>query len=272
MDNLIIIRGGGDIASGIALRLFRSGYKLLITEIEKPLSVRRMVSFSEAIYNGTTTVEGITARRISSLEEITNSFSEKEIPIIIDEKLEILNSNKFHFPALIDVRMEKKYSDTQLFRSFHLLIGIGPGFIAGYDCHIVIESNRGHLLGRIYRKGGALPDTGFPSGDPARILRAPASGKIITHSKIGEVIESGTLIASISGKPVLAPFTGLLRGLIHPDVYVHTGMKIGDMDHNTDTEICNIVSDKAMAIAGSVLEVILSDANLLPSYKDHLKK
>jgi xanthine dehydrogenase accessory factor len=268
MDDVILVRGGGDIASGVALRLFRSGFKVLMTELEKPLTVRRTVSFSEAIYTGFTTVEGITARRISSVDNFQKSIFEEEIPIIVDEKLDITYSKNGKYPVLIDARMEKRPSDPYLFQTSPLLIGIGPGFTAGFDCHIVIESNRGHLLGRIYRQGKALKDTGYPAGDPARILRAPTSGTIRTYSKIGDILESGTMIASIAGQPVLAPFSGLLRGLIHTDIDVQKGMKIGDMDISTDIELCNLVSDKAMAIAGSVLEVIVSETILLPTRRD----
>lgn len=264
MNDVILIRGGGDIATGIALRLFRSGFKVLITELEKPLSVRRTVSFSEAIYDGSATVEGITARRISTIDENPDPLFKEEIPIMIDEKLAIIKSRVIHFPVLIDARMEKRNSDPALFHSVPLLIGIGPGFYAGKDCHVVIESSRGHLLGRILRNGQALADTGYPTGDPARILRAPANGIIHAHAKIGEVIEAGSLIARIADQQVVAPFSGLLRGLIHHDIIVQKGMKIGDMDHETDIEKCHIVSDKAMSIAGSVLEVIISDTQLRP--------
>jgi len=265
MEQVILIRGGGDIASGVALRLFRSGYKILITELKEPLTVRRKVSFSEAIYSGFITIEGTTARRVLSINEISDFFQKNEIPVIVDENVEILNTSRYNFPVLIDARMEKKPADTYLFQTVPLLIGIGPGFTVGYDCHIVIESNRGHFLGRIYRQGKALEDTRYPSGDPARILRAPTDGRILTQSKIGNILESGSLIATINGLPVLAPFTGLLRGLIHSNLVVYKGMKIGDMDQRTDPDLCNFVSDKAMAIAGSVLEVILSDAHLLPA-------
>jgi len=265
MESVILIRGGGDIASGVALRLFRSGYKVIMTELEKPLTVRRTVAFSEAIYSGSTTVEGVSARRIDPHEQITYAMLEKGIPILVDENLEILKTLKFNIPVLIDARMEKKPAELGLIHSVPLLIGIGPGFTVGYDCHVLIESSRGHFLGRIYRKGNALPDTGIPSGDPARILRAPGSGVIITYPKIGDILESGNLIACIDDHKVFAPFSGLLRGLIHSNVLVRKGMKIGDMDHRIDPVLCQIVSDKAMAIAGSVLEVIISDAHLLPS-------
>jgi len=266
-----VIRGGGDLASGIAARLFRSGFKVIMTELPKPLTVRRTVSFSEAIYSGFTEVERIISRRSSSIKEISITQMGREIPILVDENLEILKSNKYEFSVLIDARMEKKPEIKSLYKSVPLLIGIGPGFTAGVDCSVVIESSRGHSLGRIYRQGKALDDTGHPAGDPTRILRAPMSGTILTEVKIGDLLESGSVIAKINGVPILAPFTGLLRGLIHDGVTVQKGMKIGDMDHRSDINLCFSISDKAMAIGGSVLEVILSDTNLQPDRRDKPK-
>ena len=181
MDPVILIRGGGDIASGVALRLYHSGFRVIMTELEHPLTVRRTVSFSEAIYAGFTNVEGINSRKVLSFDSISNSLQNQEIPILVDEKLDILNVIKFDFQVLIDARMEKKPQGLNFIHTIPLVIGIGPGFTAGYDCHVVIESSRGHFLGHIYRQGNALPDTGQPSGDSTRILRAPVSGTILTH-------------------------------------------------------------------------------------------
>lgn len=265
MDPIIIIRGGGDIASGVALRLFRSGLRVVMIELEQPLTVRRTVSFSEAIYNGQTLVEDVKARKILSIEDMTNCFERNEIPILVDEKLEILKSKKFVFPVLIDARMDKKPPEDNYINTVPLMIGIGPGFTAGFDCHIVIESNRGHFLGQIYRKGTALSDTGHPAGDPTRILRAPINGTILTKAEVGELLDKGQVIATINDQIIRAPFAGLLRGLIHPGLHVLKGMKIGDIDHDTNLDLCHFVSDKAMAIGGSALEVILSDTNILPT-------
>ena len=265
MEQVILIRGGGDIASGVAARLFRAGFFLIMTELLKPLTVRRTVSFSEAIYSEDTEVEGIKAHRYSSIEEITISQLRKEIPILVDAELDILGSDKYEFPVVVDARMEKIPANKTLCRSIPLLIGIGPGFTAGLDCDVVIESNRGHSMGRIYRMGKALADTGQPAGDPNRILRAPISGIIHTEVKIGELLKSGSTIAEIDGVPIFAPFSGILRGLIHSDIVVEKGMKIGDMDHMRDNNLCYSISDKAMAIGGSVLEVILSDTDLRPA-------
>jgi len=264
MDPIIVIRGAGDIATGVAIRLFRSGYRFVMIELEQPLTVRRTVSFSEAIYTGQTCVEDVIARKIGSIDDIPISFLNNEIPIMVDEKLRILSTNKFHYAVLIDARMEKKPPEINYIKILPLVIGIGPGFTAGFDCHVVIESSRGHFLGHIYRKGTAHSDTGQPAGDPARILRAPVSGTIVTKAEIGDLLDSGQPIATIDEQNILAPFSGLLRGLIHSGVMVHKGLKIGDIDHSTNSDLCRFVSDKAMAIGGSILEVILSDTSILP--------
>jgi len=266
MDPIIIIRGAGDLATGVALRLFRSGFRLVMIELEQPLTVRRTVSFSEAIYTGLTYVENVPARKIDSFDHIPTSFLNNEIPILVDEKLRILSTNKSQYPVLIDARMEKRPPEINYINLLPLVIGIGPGFTAGLDCHAVIESSRGHFLGHIYRKGTAQLDTGQPAGDPARILRAPIDGTIMTKAEIGDLLDSGQVIATIEDQAILAPFSGLLRGLIHSGVYVHKGLKIGDLDHSTNGDLCQFVSDKAMAIGGSVLEVILSDTNIRPGH------
>ena len=264
MEPIIVIRGAGDLASGVAIRLFRSGFRLIMTELNQPLTVRRTVSFSEAIYSGTTSVEGVKARKIDSIDTLFNSLEQNEIPILVDEKLEFLQSKKFIFPVLIDARMEKKAPEENYTNFVPLVIGIGPGFTAGNDCHVVIESNRGHYLGHIYRKGAAIFDTGLPSGDPTRILLAPKDGIIVNKVQIGDIMVTGQVIASIGDQSILSPFTGLLRGLIHSGLYVRKGIKIGDLDHSTNGDLCRFVSDKALAIGGSVLEVILSETDLLP--------
>jgi xanthine dehydrogenase accessory factor len=264
MDPIIIIRGAGDIATGVALRLFRSGFRLVMIELRQPLTVRRTVSFSEAIYTGSTCVEDVNARKIDSFDDIPGSFLNNEIPVIVDENLRILSTNLFQCPVLIDARMEKKPPVFNYISILPLVIGIGPGFTAGFDCHAVIESCRGHFLGHVYRKGTAHSDTGQPSGDPARILRSPIDGIIVTKAEIGDMLDSSQVIATVEDQPILAPFSGLLRGLIHSGLRVHKGLKIGDIDHSSNGDLCRFVSDKAMAIGGSVLEIILSDTNILP--------
>jgi xanthine dehydrogenase accessory factor len=264
MKSINIIRGGGDLASGIAIRLFRAGFMVLITEIPKPLSVRRTVSFSEAIYDGTTSVENVTSRKVSSISEINNCIG-NEIPVIVDPDLKFVLKYFSNFPVLIDARMEKKSIEKELYEDFPFVIGIGPGFSAGKNCNVVIESNRGHSLGRIYRQGNSKKDTGIPAGDPSRVIRAPVDGVINNFNIIGDVVFKNQVIARVGEIDIKAPFSGLIRGLIHDGMEVQTGMKIGDLDHSINKDLCLHISDKALAIGGSVLEVLLSDTLLIPN-------
>ena len=160
--------------------------------------------------------------------------------------------------------MEKKNIKNDLYHDIPFVIGLGPGFTAGDNCHVVIETNRGHSLGRIYRQGCAIKDTGLPAGDSTRVLRAPTDGFVRTIAEIGDFVSKNQVTAKIKKNEILSPFKGLIRGLIHNGHEVHSGMKIGDVDHRLERDICFQVSDKAMAIGGSVLEVILSDTDLLP--------
>ena len=262
MPNLILIRGGGDLASGIAYRLHQSGLKTLVTELPQPLSVRRKVSFSEAVYDGEITIEGLTGRLVQS-DEILATISKGEIPVMIDPDLTILNS-QLPIPVLVDARLTKRAPER--LAPVKLSIGLGPGFTAPENCHAVIETNRGHRLGRVYWQGSAMADTKLPEqvlGIRAeRVLRAPADGELIAHGDIGDHFDKGDTIAEVDGIPLIAPFDGSLRGLIRPGLIVKKGLKVGDLDPRDDSRYCTLISDKALALAGSVLEAILSQAEL----------
>jgi len=258
----LLIRGGGDLASGVALRLHRSGFRVLIAELPNPLAVRRAVSFSEAVYEKEWQVEGITARLVSSADEIEAVCARNEIPVLIDPDLQLLTISHFPLSAIIDARLIKK-SYPILPPDFPFTLGLGPGFVAGENCHAVIETNRGHTLGRVYWTGAASPDTGQPEGDPRRVLRAPCNGFLTGYAKIGEQIESGQLIATIGEAGIRAPFTGVLRGLIRPGVVIPENMKIGDLDPRNDPSYCYLVSDKALAVGGGVLEALLSRSEII---------
>ena len=259
-NNFILIRGGGDLASGVAIRLHRSGIKVLITELPQPLAVRRAVSFAETVYEGQHTVEGVRSRLIEA-----DQFSAWEeaniIPVLIDPNADILTS--FHFPVVVDARLIKQ-PPAPLPVDVPLHIGLGPGFHAGRDCHAVIETRRSHTLGRVIWDGTSQPDSGQPDGDPRRVLRAPEDGVLVSHANIGDHLEEGQLIAEIHSKiqyrksEILSPFVGVLRGLIHDGLSVPKGMKIGDVDPRNNREACFLVSDKALAIGGGILEAVLS--------------
>jgi xanthine dehydrogenase accessory factor len=255
---LVLLRGGGDLATGVALRLHRAGIKVLITELAQPLAVRRAVSFGEAVYEGVHTVEGITARRVER-DEITSVLEAGEIPVLVDPNADILLSS-FIFMVVIDARLIK-VSPNPLSIDMPLHIGLGPGFHAGINCHAVIETRRSHALGRVYWDGTTQPDSGNPEGDPRRVLRAPIEGVLLARSKIGEHVEEGQVVAVIRGHaehPVPSPMKGALRGLIREGIHVNQGLKIGDVDPRDDVSACFLVSDKALAIGGAALEAILT--------------
>ena len=258
-DNFVLIRGGGDLATGVALRLHHAGMRVVISELAQPLAVRRTVSFSEAVYEGQHTVEGVTARLIEA-SQLSAWNEADEIPILIDPNADILSS--FLFPVVIDARLIKQ-PPVPLPVDVPLHIGLGPGFTAGSDCHAVVETRRSHTLGRVYWTGATQPDSGEPEGDPRRVLRAPSDGVVIGHKKIGEHVDEGETIADIevdkeTRKQVYSPFAGILRGLIRDGLHVIKGTKIGDIDARDDVSACYLVSDKALAIGGAVLEAILS--------------
>lgn len=256
MPNIILIRGGGDLASGGALRLHHAGFDVLITELPQPLAVRRAVSFSEAVYEGTWAVENVTSRLIQTPEELTACFARREIPVLIDPDLALLSTFPLKPSTIVDARLLKQIAPP-LMDSSPFTIGLGPGFVAGKNCHAVVETQRGHTLGRVYWSGSANANSGQPEGDPRRVLRAPASGSLIGYAQIGERCEPGQVIAEVSGEKISAPFPGILRGLLHPGLKVKKGLKIGDLDPRDQREYCFLVSDKSLAIGGGVLEAIL---------------
>lgn len=263
---LVLVRGGGDLGSGVIYRLHRVGFPIVITELPAPKLVRRTVSYGEAVFSGTITVEGVTARRVNDIEDCCKQLEHREIPVIVDDtKSSII---KLRPVVVVDARMEKTQLDTTL-DDAPLVIALGPGYKAGIDCHAVIETNRGHNLGRVIWHGIAEPDTGVPSDVKAqnlnRVLRAPADGYVQSEFRIGDMIEAGQTIGYVSGHPFSASFRGILRGLIHSSVYVKRGMKIGDLDPRSQYENCFTISDKSLAVGGGVLEAVLS-APLIDQY------
>ncbi len=249
----ILIRGGGDIATGVALRLHRSGYRVFITELSQPLAVRRTVSLSEAVYEGQWTVEGVTAQFAGSIPQALD-FSEKGlIPVLVAPELDNVT---LPYSVLVDARLAKSSASYSI-PDQKLIIGLGPGFTAGMNCHAVIETNRGHTLGRVFWNGSAQNDTANPEGDPRRVLRSPADGVTTASVEIGHHVEEGQLLATVGEVQVFSPFTGIVRGLIRPGIYVSKGLKIGDIDSRDDPSLCRLVSDKALAVGGGVLEAIL---------------
>ena len=258
MSDLIVLKGAGDLGSGVAYRLFKAGYPLLMTELPHPLLVRRMVSFGNAVHEGSWTIEGITARVVESVQQAHDVIAGGEMPILINPEPVW---QRLTPRVVIDARLAKRNINTTI-DDASLVIGLGPGFTAGVDCHAVIETNRGHHLGRVLWQGQAEPNTGIPgtvNGKGAvRVLRAPVDGHVHAQFQIGDTISEGEVIATIENQPIIAPFDGVLRGIIHPSVHVWEGLKIGDLDPRGIKEHCYEISDKALAIAGGVLEAILT--------------
>ncbi|MEG0237713.1 selenium-dependent molybdenum cofactor biosynthesis protein YqeB, partial [Cetobacterium sp.] len=260
---LAIIRGAGDLATGVIHRLYKCGFKMLVLEIDKPSSIRRTVSFSECIYNlnGEQIVEGVKARKIETLEEIKKCWLNKEIPIAIDSSgkwIEELKPN-----IVVDAIIAKKNLGTTIMMA-PITIGLGPGFIAGKDVGIVIETMRGHNLGRIIKVGEAEKNTGNP-GDiggftTERVIYAEVSGKFKSLKKIGDIVKKDEIIGTIDNEVVSASIDGLLRGIIRDDYDVKKGLKIADIDPRLNQySNCFTISDKARALGGSVVEAIFSE-------------
>ena len=257
--SFIFLRGGGDLASGVALRLFRSGLAPIILEIPQPLCVRRLVSFAQAVYDGATVVEGVRAERVTTPAEVQAVLANNAIPVVVDPPGEL----RRELPPLvwIDARLMKRPPELGL-DTAPLVIGLGPGFTAGVDCHAVVETNRGHNLGRVYWQGAAEPNTGLPESvgpyRAERVLRAPAEGEFHALVELGAQVSAGQTLAEVAGQPVIAPFDGVLRGLIHSGLWVRRGLKIGDVDPRNEPGYARQVSDKAFSVGGGVLEAMLA--------------
>lgn len=257
-DKLIIIRGAGDIATGTINRLYKCHFKVLCLETAKPSAIRRTVAYSETIYSGKTTIENTTAVKVSCIDEMKNAHKNGLIPVMVDEKCDILKSLKPD--VLIDAIIAKKNLGTNMSMS-RLTIALGPGFEAGVDVNYVIETMRGHNLGRVIEKGFALKNTGVPgliagkSGE--RVIHSPKSGAIKNIKQIGDIVKADDIIATVDNFNVKASIDGLLRGLIRDGYEVFKGMKIADIDPRLDEyENCFTISDKAKSIAGGVLEAM----------------
>ncbi len=255
---LVVLRGGGDLATGAAWRLKRAGFGVLICELAAPLTVRRAVSFSSAVTDGSVTVEGIKAVRVR-LNEAAALVRSDLVPVVISPGLPAPGGSLLA-DVVVDARMAKRVLDTTI-GDAPLVVALGPGFAAGRDCHAVVETMRGPQLGRVIWTGSAAPNTGTPGvigGHGAeRVLRAPVPGTVRWLASIGDVVEAAALLGTVDGAQVRAPFAGLVRGLVADQSAVTAGLKIGDVDPRADTDWRQI-SDKALAIGGGVLEAVLT--------------
>ena len=264
---LIVIRGGGDLGTGVAARLHRSGFGILMLEIGEPLAVRRLVALAEAVYSGETTVEELRGRRVESVEEAWGVIGAGDVPVMVDPKGACMPD--ISPLGLIDARLRKAPNELGI-KSAPFVVGLGPGFMAAIDCHAVVETQRGHHLSRVYWAGGAAPDTGRPEPVAGRglerVLRAPQAGVIRGIRALGEVVEAGDPVVAVNGDEIRAPFRGAVRGLLHDGLYVEAGAKVGDIDPRAEPRYCREISDKALAVGGGALEALLSN----PEIRRHL--
>ena len=261
---IVIIRGAGEQATGIACRLHRANFKrILMLETPSPLAVRRQVSFCEAVHEGSMIVEGIEAIRVTDDSERDTAWGSGKIAVRIDPQG--VSLTRCMPDVFIDATLAKRNLGTTI-TDAQLVIALGPGFTAGTDCHIVIETNRGHDLGRLITVGMAAANTGIP-GDIAgytkeRVLRAPTDGTFATESQIGDLVRKGEVIGVVGTAGVVSQLDGVLRGLIRPGSSVRAGLKIGDVDPRGEAGYCNTISEKARALGGAVLEAILAAYNV----------
>jgi xanthine dehydrogenase accessory factor len=255
---LVLVRGAGDLGSGVVYRLHQAGFPVVVTELSNPLFVRRTVAYGAAVYEGAVSVDGITARHVP-LDAIQDTIQQGEIPVVVDPDGAAIAALKPD--VLIDARMEKRPLDTRIDQA-GLVIALGPGFEAGVHAHAVIETNRGHFLGRVYWQGNAEPDTGLPGRIAGktrpRVLRAPSAGYVQPIKTIGDSVAAGDPIAEVGGSMVHTVIGGVVRGMIHHSVLVEEGAKIGDVDPRAERSHCFAISEKALAIGGGVVEAILS--------------
>ena len=257
---LVLIRGAGDLASGIALRLWRAGLQVVMTEIERPTTIRRTVAFSDAAVQGFARVEDVEARFTPDAASARDLLEQGILPVLIDP--EAACKTALRPDVLADAILAKKNLGTRI-TDAPIVIGVGPGFTVGTDCHAAVETMRGHSLGRAYYGAGdsPLPNTAIPgliggyTGE--RVLRAPADGIFTGALRIGDRVKAGDVAGYVDGVPMRCTIDGVLRGLLADGVPVTKGLKAGDVDPRCRPEYCQTASDKALAIGGGVLEAIL---------------
>jgi xanthine dehydrogenase accessory factor len=261
-NHLIIIKGVGDLASGVAHRLHQAGFAILITELPQPLVVRRTVAFAAAVHDGAMVIEAVRACRVNSWTEAQGRIAHGDIAVMVDPQAQVVREAQ---PlAIVDAIMAKRNTGTTI-HAAPIVVALGPGFTVGVDCHAIVETKRGHNLGRVYYQGAAEADTAIPAEvngfTRERVLRAPLDGVFHARAQIGQSMIApcivGHVVSEFSTMPIIAEVSGVVRGLIAHGTPVTRGLKIGDIDPRGIVAHCFTISDKARAIGGGVLEAIL---------------
>ena len=260
-DHLVLVRGGGDLATGVVARLHRAGFPLVVLELAAPLAIRRAVSVASAVREGSAVIEDLQVGLADTPAHALELAAAGSIPVLVADRVPTFPGP---LSVMVDARVAKAALDTSIDQA-PLVVALGPGFIAGTDCHAVVETMRGHHLGRVLWSGGAAPNTGVPGrvgGKSAeRVLRARRSGPIAWMVDIGDLVVEGETIGTVAGEPIVIGLDGVVRGLIDPVVPAVPGLKIADIDPRSDRSACFEISDKALAVGGGVVEAILAWLN-----------
>ena len=258
VENRVWIKGAGDLATGIALRLHRAGFLVVMTDIAVPTTVRRAVAFSPAVYERRVVVEDVEGLFCSDLSEIERAHEAGAVAVIADPEGRLLSPCQPEI--VVDAIIAKRNLQTSI-GDASIVIGVGPGFTAGKDCHGVVETKRGHDLGRVITKGSAIPNTGIPGEiggySLERLLRSEGEGVFRPAAEIGKMVKAGEIVGYVGDTPVRTKIDGILRGILQEGVSVTKGFKLGDVDPRARYSHCFSVSDKARAVGGGVLEAIL---------------
>ncbi|MGM0413767.1 MAG: selenium-dependent molybdenum cofactor biosynthesis protein YqeB [Bacillota bacterium] len=253
----VLLKGGGDLASGIGYRLNRAGFRLLVVEKPEPTAIRRTVSFASVIYQDQLEIEGVTGKKVINFEEVNQCWQKREVPVITTNERDLLA--KFKPDIIIDARMLKEKTD-QTIDEAELVIGIGPGFTINKNCNLAVETNRGHHLGRVITEGSTAENTGSPGNvngyTDERVIHAPEAGVFQSDCQIGQKVKAGAVVGRVNDKLLKVEIDGVIRGLLKPGIKVKAGTKLADVDPRSEKDYCYYISDKALAVAGGVLEAI----------------
>lgn len=255
-DHLVVVRGGGDLGTGVAWKLRRVGFPVIVLELPRPLAVRRTVAFASAATTGRIVVDGIEAARVDDPVAAIEAIDDTRVPVLVSDGVPVLPDPP---SVVVDARLAKQVLDTRIDQA-PFVVALGPGFVAGRDCHAVVETMRGHRLGRVIWEGPAAANTGIPGhlgGATAdRVVRAASAGELVWTVDFGDLVHAGQQLGAIGGDPVRARIAGTVRGLIEPGP-VEPGLKIGDIDPRGDPTASTEISDKSRSVAGGVLEAVL---------------